>query len=232
MTHLKSRHKIAQMFDQIADRYDRANRILSLGQDMKWRKKLLQYLPKLDDLHIVDLACGTGDQIIALGEVDAKFFGLDISKEMLKVAKTKLRNDERVELMLGSALDVPLSDECAGAVTMSFGIRNVSDPGLCIQEMSRILQPGGKALILEFSKPKNKFHKQMSDLYINHIVPWVGAKVTKKKATYAYLPETIEDFPSGKAFLEIMEENGLTNTCQVAMNFGTVSLYIGEKPKG
>lgn len=227
MTQVKSRHKVAQMFDQIAFRYDQMNRFLSLGQDMKWRKKIQKYLPNLDNYKIVDLACGTGDQIIALKNLDAKFLGIDISKEMLKIAKKKLEDDKRVELMLGSALDIPLEDESANIVTMSFGMRNVSDPVICIQEISRILDKDGVAFILEFSKPENSLIRGVSSFYINRIVPLIGARVSK--AAYQYLPDTIEEFASGREFLDIMEENGLTNCRQIPMNFGTVSLYIGEK---
>ncbi len=215
------------MFDRIAVKYDRTNRFLSLGQDRKWRKKVQRYLPNLDNFYIVDLACGTGDQIIALQNLNAKFLGIDISKEMLKIAQKKLAQDERVELMLGSALDIPLKDEEVDVVTMSFGIRNVSDPAICVQEISRILQSGGRALILEFSKPENRMIRGASSFYINRVVPWLGSKVSK--TAYQYLPDTIEEFPSGRAFIEIMEENGLTNCRQIPMNFGTVSLYIGEK---
>ncbi len=229
MKHEKSRHKIAQMFDQIADRYDQTNRFLSLGQDRKWRKKLIKYLPKLDSFFIVDLACGTGDQILALQNVNATFFGLDISMEMLKIARKKFKDNQKVKLMLGSALEVPLDDVCSDVVTMSFGIRNVNDPSLCIREISRILKPAGRALILEFSKPTNPLIRSLSGFYINSIVPWIGTKISKKKLAYSYLPNTIEEFPSGDEFIKMMEDNGLTNCRQVAMNFGTVSLYIGEK---
>lgn len=194
---------------------------------MKWRKKTRKYLQKLDNYKIVDLATGTGDQILALKDLPAEFVGIDISKEMLKVAKEKLSNDNRIELMLGSALDIPLDKEVADVVTMSFGIRNVSDPNVCLSEIKRVLKTGGRALIMEFSKPKNTLLRHASSLYINKIVPWLGSRVSK--SAYKYLPETIEDFPCGDEFIKMMEANGLINCRQILLNFGTVTLYIGEK---
>ena len=227
MRHEKSRHKVAQMFDRIAFKYDSMNRFLSLGQDMRWRKKMLKYLPKLDNYKIVDLATGTGDQIIAIKDLPAQFIGIDISKEMLKKAREKLQGDNRVELMLGSALDIPLDNKSTDIVTMSFGIRNVSNPDECIKEMVRILKNNGTALIMEFSKPSNRILRYASSLYINKVVPWIGKKVCQ--SAYKYLPDTIEDFPSSKEFMKIMQDNGLINCRQISLNFGTVSLYIGEK---
>ncbi len=231
MKQAKSRHKIAQMFDQIAVKYDRNNRLLSLGQDMKWRKSLRKYLPKKESLTILDLACGTGDQMIALSPIKARFYGIDISKEMLKIAREKLKENEQVELLLGSALDIPFDEAFADVVTMSFGIRNVTDPSLCLKEIFRVLKPEGRVLILEFSQPQKRFFRFFSDYYIHRVIPWVGKKIIKSPLPYTYLSDTIEEFPSGDAFLHLMAESGFDNLTQRKMNFGTVSLYIGEKSK-
>ncbi len=231
MKQTKSRHKIAQMFDQIAVEYDRTNRYLSLGQDFRWRKSLKKYLPQKESLVVVDLACGTGNQIAAIDQPNIKFYGIDISKEMLKIAKKKLGDNDRIELMIGSALQIPLDDEVADAVTISFGIRNVSDPARCLMEILRVLKPGGRILILEFSIPQSNFVRFFSDFYVHKIVPWMGKKITKKQLPYTYLSDTIEEFYSGESFVQLMEDNGFIHTSQKTMNFGTVSLYIGEKPQ-
>lgn len=227
----KSRQKIAHMFDQIAEQYDRGNRLLSLGQDRRWRQRMRRYLPTSDHPCIVDLACGTGDQIGAFTGINARFIGLDISVEMLKIARKKFSHVKNIEWMLGSALATPLDDAVADLVTISFGIRNVSDPQRCLTEMARLLKPGKKALILEFSHVKQGWLRPLIDLYLHKIVPWLGERLTKRRDAYTYLPETIETFPCGEDFIAMMEKAGFINCQQETMNFKAVSLYSGEKPQ-
>ncbi len=225
---MRSRHQIITLFDHIAPSYDRINRLLSFGIDRYWRRALLRHLPQKEGIVAVDLATGTGDQILALlkSRKIAKVYGFDLSEEMLKLAKKKMR-DERVSLSLGNALSIPLDDESADIVSISFGIRNVTDLPKCLDEIHRVLRPGGVALILEFSMPRFSLIRWPYLFYLRHILPKVGRWLSSHYDAYTYLNETIESFPSGDAFLEKMK--GFSKVEALPLTFGIVSLYIGVK---
>ena len=223
-----SRKDSWKIFDRISKTYDRTNRVLSLGMDLSWRKKLASHLPKEEDLKILDLATGTGDQAIAFLNSEAPIHsitGIDLSKEMLEIAREKVLDAEFIE---ADAQKIPFSKEVFHAVSFSFGIRNVPSPTTALEEIHRVLKPRGRCLILEFSLPRRPI-RAFYLLYLRHILPWLGGIISKNKEAYRYLNQTIEHFPSGKDFCLLMEGAGFKEVRAIPMNLGTVTLYIGEK---
>jgi demethylmenaquinone methyltransferase/2-methoxy-6-polyprenyl-1,4-benzoquinol methylase len=219
------------MFDQISPTYDFVNRVLSLGQDLRWRKKLAQFVPLKPHLEILDLATGTGDQIAVLYEAGLSIqraIGIDLAEEMIKIARTKLSAYPTAELRMGDAQKLTFPSERFDAVTFSFGIRNVSDPLASLREIHRILKKRGRCLILEFSMP-NKWVRPFFLFYLRNLLPRLGGFISKNLPAYRYLNQTIETFPSGETFLALMQNAGFSNLSRISMNLGSVSLYIGEK---
>lgn len=223
---------VSQMFNTISPAYDFVNRVLSFGIDSRWRKRVNQHLPDRSDLEVIDLATGTCDQILSLmnSQKIAAAVGIDLAEEMLQKGRQKIAKSpfhSQIELKLASALDIPEEDASFDCATMSFGIRNVQ--GNCLAEILRVLRPGGKALILEFSTPKNRFIRFFHFLYLRKILPSIGGLISKEKSAYRYLNQTIEAFPSGEDFLSLMREAGFTNAVAYPMTFGVATLYVGEK---
>lgn len=229
-----SRHSVTAMFDRIAPTYDKLNKILSCGVDRYWRKALSKELSKQENSLLVDLATGTADQIISLKNHSSikRFIGFDLSEKMLFLGQKKIEKHsltEKVKLELGSALNIPLAANSAGYVTISFGIRNVTDPTKCLGEIYRILSPSGQALILEFSRPTSPLIRNAYLLYLRRVLPVIGKYISKDPEAYIYLNETIEEFPSGQEFLALMNAAGFVNTKIISLTLGIVNLYIGYK---
>lgn len=214
------------MFDRISSTYDRINRILSFGMDRRWRKKVAEFLPQRPHLQILDLATGTGDQIAALLDHKATFTGIDLSEEMLRLAHKKI--GRRARFVHGNAEELPFENHTFDAATFSFGIRNVNDPHRSLQEIHRVLKQKGRCLILEFSLPSGPL-RRLYLFYLRHILPRIGGLLSRKPDAYRYLNQTIETFPSGKAFCAWMKEAGFASVHTVPMAFGGVTLYVGEK---
>lgn len=234
MTEMKTEEAVSEMFNGISEKYDLANRLLSLGIDKSWRKKITAALPQRPNLRLLDLATGTGDQLLSLMESGkiAYALGIDIAEEMVKIGKKKAALTpfaDAIDMEVASALSIPAKESAFDCATISFGIRNVADPSLCLREMHRVLSPGGKALILEFSLPRNLLIRQLHLLYLRHVVPTVGGMVSGQKAAYRYLNKTIEDFPYGTAFTALMEEAGFVHVEALPLTFGVATLYIGVK---
>jgi len=222
---------VPKMFDAISPTYDLVNRILSLGQDFRWRKKVAKFLPLKPHLEILDLATGTGDQIAALYRSGAsihKAVGIDLAEEMLAIGRTKLKTIPSVELRRGDAQKLVFGNESFDAATFSFGIRNVPDPLASLKEIHRVLRKRGKCLILEFSMP-DRLIRPFFLFYLRKILPRLGGILSKNFAAYKYLNQTIETFPSGESFLALMKNAGFNSLKRIPMNFGSVTLYVGEK---
>jgi demethylmenaquinone methyltransferase/2-methoxy-6-polyprenyl-1,4-benzoquinol methylase len=220
-----------KIFDQISNTYDQVNRVLSLGQDIGWRRKVAEHLPLKPHLEVLDLATGTADQLIALfksGVSIQRAVGIDLSEEMLKIGREKIAAYPKAKLIHGDAQKIPFPDGSFDATTFSFGIRNVEDPLISLKEIYRVLKPKGRCLILEFSMPPSWF-RPIFLLYLRKILPKLGGFLSKNVEAYRYLNRTIESFPCGEAFLSIMKEAGFSSLRSISMNFGGVTLYIGEK---
>lgn len=228
-----SKH-VKHMFNEIAKTYDPINRVLSLGMDQRWRKKVAKYLPQKQNIYLLDLATGTADQLIALFESGASIhsaIGIDLASEMISIGEKKIQAKsyaKQIELQVGDAMHLPFEEAIFDACTFSFGIRNTADPLHCLEEILRVLKPGGRCLILEFSLPP--FPIRLPYLwYLRYVLPWLGGKLSKKPKAYRYLNQTIESFPSGESFLALMQRAGFAHSKAYLMAFGAVSLYVGEK---
>lgn len=229
-----SRRDVHKMFDRIASRYDLLNHLLSANIDKRWRKRVARLLPDGDNLSVLDLACGTGDQLITLHETGrvSQGIGIDLAEKMLNVGREKinrLKLDSSLSLQTGDAGKIPFGNDLYDAVTISFGIRNMTDVNQTLCEMHRVLKPGGRALILEFSLPANGLLRNGYLLYLRHILPKLGALISGDNAAYRYLNETIETFPHGSAFCALMTNAGFKAVLQTTLSTGIASIYQGDK---
>ncbi|MBN2167195.1 MAG: bifunctional demethylmenaquinone methyltransferase/2-methoxy-6-polyprenyl-1,4-benzoquinol methylase UbiE [Marinilabiliaceae bacterium] len=224
--------QVAIMFDNIAPKYDLLNHLLSLGIDKIWRRNAIQLLKHINSPKILDVATGTGDLAIALNKkLNASVVGLDLSNEMLQVAKEKVLklNIRDVELVQGDSENLPFADNTFDAVTVAFGVRNFENLKLGLKEMKRVLKPSGKMVILEFSKPKYFPMKQLYNFYFSVILPMVGGLISKDKAAYTYLPESVKHFPQDLEFINVLEGIGMNKVSQKRETFGIATIYFSEK---
>jgi demethylmenaquinone methyltransferase/2-methoxy-6-polyprenyl-1,4-benzoquinol methylase len=224
---------VFQIFDEIAPTYDRTNRILSGGIDLYWRRKMASLLPKTEKIKLLDLATGTGDQLLSLLKYSPRIhqaIGIDLSEEMLKIGRTKLQsNAHRVTLKMASATAIPYLENTFDCATMSFGIRNVDNVPQCLREIHRVLRPSGRALILEFSLPTNKWVQKSYLLYLNKVLPHIGRLISAHQEAYTYLARTIQAFPQAQAFCKLMEEAGFHSVKAHPLTLGIATIYQGEK---
>ena len=230
-----SRHEIWKMFDRISKTYDVVNRVLTFGLDVYWRKKMAAFLPPNQKINLLDLATGTADQIIALMEHSTKIVqavGIDLAPKMLRHGAEKLKKKpyaSKVLLQEANALKLPFNDACFDCVTMSFGIRNVTDVESCLKEMQRVLRPKGRALILEGTLPSNQPLRAIYFFYMRYLMPSICGWLSKHKPAYVYLNRTIETFPNGEAFSSLLKNAGFAHTSFHPLSGGLVTIYQGEK---
>lgn len=226
---------VCEMFNAISPTYDKVNRLVSFGIDQGWRARLKQELPLSEDLQLLDIATGTGDQLIKLMQSCSNItsaLGIDVAEEMLLRGREKLLHEgleKRATLICASALELPLKEESVDCTTISFGIRNVGDPLAALKEMHRVLKTHGRALILEFSLPRNRVVRMGYLFYLRHILPRVAGWISGNKAAYVYLNRTIEQFPCGEAFCSLMRQAGFNKVRAIPLTFGVATLYVGEK---
>lgn len=224
---------ISSMFDQIALTYDRNNRILSFGIDIYWRYKMNSLLPKKDKLLLLDCATGTGDQLLSFFRHTPQLYeaaGIDISSQMLEIAKEKLQPyAHQVILETASAENIPYLDESFDCISVSFGIRNMKDTKKCLKEFYRVLKIHGRLLILEFSLPTSSWIKKAYLTYLNHLLPHLGKFFSAHPDAYQYLSRTIQEFPSGENFCQLLRHAGFQNLKTYPLTFGVVTIYQGEK---
>lgn len=227
------KQQVADMFDNISHKYDFLNHFLSLGIDIRWRRKAVKLLKELQPKTILDIATGTGDFAIeALSLNPDAIIGVDISEGMLKVGRQKLKKrklDDRISLQSGDSENLPFDDNKFDAIIVAFGVRNFENLEKGLSEMLRVLRPGGKVVVLEFSKPKSFPFKQLYNFYFKNILPTVGKTISKDNAAYTYLPESVKSFPDGKYFTGILDKIGFKNTECKPLTFGISSIYTGIK---
>jgi demethylmenaquinone methyltransferase / 2-methoxy-6-polyprenyl-1,4-benzoquinol methylase len=225
--------QVAEMFNNISHRYDLLNHVLSLGIDILWRKKAIKLLKKDQPKLILDIATGTGDFAIeALALNPDKIIGVDISEGMLAegIKKMKKRGlEDKIQLQMGDSEGLLFEDNKFDAVIVSFGVRNFENLEKGLADMYRVLKPGGKTVIVEFSKPKAFPMKQAYGLYSNYILPQIGKLLSKDTSAYSYLPESVQAFPDGEDFLAVLKKVGFTNTLCKPLTFGISSIYLGTK---
>lgn len=227
------KEQVAEMFNNISPKYDLLNHVLSLGIDIIWRKKAIKHLQKDAPKLILDIATGTGDFAIeALALNPDKIIGVDISEGMLSEGRKKMVKrglQEKIEMLMGDSEGLLFEDNKFDAVIVSFGVRNFENLEKGLADMYRVLKPGGKTVILEFSKPKSFPMKQAYGFYSHVILPQIGKIVSKDNSAYTYLPESVEAFPDGENFLTVLKKVGFHSTLCKPLTFGISSIYVGQK---
>ena len=222
------------MFSAIAPRYDLLNRILSLGLDRRWRRVAIASLGEASSGQVLDVATGTGDLGFAvLKNPEATVIGVDISESMLVEARNKATRMEvagRITFVRGAAEQLPVESGTFDAAVVGFGVRNFQDLHQALIELRRVLRPGGRLVVLEFGQPKSSLVRWANRLYGKWILPRIGQTVSRVKGAYTYLPESIEAFPHGDAFLERMRAAGWVNLHARPLTFGVVYVYLGFAP--
>jgi demethylmenaquinone methyltransferase/2-methoxy-6-polyprenyl-1,4-benzoquinol methylase len=231
---LSKKEQIATMFDNIAYRYDFLNHFMSLGIDIIWRKKALRYLQSLQPKHMLDVATGTGDfAIMAEKRLHAdKIVGIDISEGMLTHGREKINRlglSHKISLQLGDSETISFPDQTFDAITVAFGVRNFENLAKGLSEMKRVLKPGGKLVILEFSNPTVFPIKQLYNSYFRYIVPLIGKFIAKSQAAYSYLPESVKAFPQGEAMRTILINTGFQAVTCKTLTFGICSIYCATR---
>lgn len=228
------KEQVAEMFDDIAPRYDFLNRFLSAGIDVRWRKKALEELKFLKPQYLLDVATGTADVAIMAARIlnPQKIVGIDISTGMLDLGRKKLLKEgleKQIELQTGDSEAINFPEASFDAVTVAFGVRNFANLEKGLSEIYRVLKPGGKLVVLEFSKPKIIGIQQFYNLYMGIVAPGVGSIFSKNRDAYQYLHDSVQKFPEGNVFTDILNKTGFKeNTCK-RLSLGICSIYTGIK---
>lgn len=227
------KEEVAEMFNNISKKYDFLNHFLSVGIDKIWRRKAVAKLKDIQPKRILDIATGTGDFAIALLKLNpTEIVGMDISAGMLEVGRTKMKKkgvDKIISMQLGDSENLPFEDGYFDALTVGFGVRNYENLEKGLSEMLRVLRPEGKAIILEFSKPKKFPVKQYYKFHSKYVIPFFGKRISKDSSAYAYLPESVAAFPEGADFEAILTKLGYKNVESQLVSGGIATIYSGVK---
>ena len=228
---MEEKQHIGQLFDRIAGTYDGLNHGLSLNIDRLWRRKTVaQMVPAK---HVLDVAIGTADLTIEMfrqGKAE-QVTGLDLSDQMMAIGKEKVTKCQisNVRFLHGNAQKMPFEDAAFDAVTCAFGCRNFSNLDEGLQEMYRVLKPGGQVTILEFSYPTNRFVRACYDIYFTRVLPFIGRLVSRDKTAYTYLNKSVKSFCWGEAFVQHLHDAGFSNEHFTPLTFGIATIYTAQK---
>jgi demethylmenaquinone methyltransferase/2-methoxy-6-polyprenyl-1,4-benzoquinol methylase len=222
------------MFSAIAGSYDFLNRLFSLGTDVRWRRELASEIPPDSQEPILDLATGTGDVALALEkQIKGKrlIVGADFTLQMLRVAAAKIlrKKADGIRLAVGDALDLPFRENIFSAVSIAFGLRNLSSRLNGLVEMTRVLRPGGVVLVLEFSRMDKSALGPLFRIYFHRVIPFLGGIISGNPGAYRYLPASVDAFPDPVQLAHEMIEAGLVNVKYRPLTFGIAYLHVGEK---
>lgn len=229
------KEQVEEMFDNIAPTYDRLNHIMSLNIDKIWRRRVMRIVRRHKARKIMDVATGTGDLAIAMAKrVDrTQILGIDLSEEMLAVARKKIQKqglEERIMLEKGDAENLAMvSSESLDAATVAFGVRNFENIERGLSEIYRTLRVGGLLVVLEFSMPKNRLIRWVYSQYAHRLLPRIGGMISKDKRAYTYLPDSVEEFPAPERFAEILKGVGFKSVKLRSQSFGIAYIYIATK---
>jgi demethylmenaquinone methyltransferase/2-methoxy-6-polyprenyl-1,4-benzoquinol methylase len=237
----KDTGSMSAMFDNIAPKYDFLNRLLSLGMDRLWRRRLARRLDKSLRLRtgdngntttaILDVACGTGDLTIALARKGWSIMGVDISRGMVDIARRKcVAKGVEASFEIASADSLPFADGAFSAATISFGIRNFDRRSECIDEIFRVIAPSGELMILEFAVPRCRIWRAIYMFYFKYILPWIGGIISGNRSAYRYLPESVMQFPAYEEFCAELTAAGYTDVSYESLMCGVALLYKAHKP--
>ncbi len=228
------KEQVEKMFDRVAPTYDLLNRLLSLGIDVSWRKKAIGYLRDLKPRQVLDVATGTADVAILTAKIlhPEKIIGLDISNQMLEIGREKIKARQLSDLIFletGDSENLRFPENSFDAVTVAFGVRNFENLEKGLAEMFRVLRPGGRVVILEFSKPHVFPIKQLYNFYFKYVLPGIGRLTSRDSRAYTYLFESVQAFPEGNHFTEILIKIGYRNPKFERLTLGICTIYIAEK---
>ncbi len=232
-SNLSKKEQVADMFNNIAGKYDFLNHFFSLGIDKGWRKKAIAEIGSVQPKTILDVATGTGDLAIAAAKLNPeKITGIDIAAQMLDVGRVKIKDaglEKTITLQLADSENLPFADNSFDAITCAYGVRNFETLEKGLKEMCRVMRPGGKLAILEFSHPKTFPVKQGYQFYFKYIVPTLGKLVSKHKTAYSYLPASVMAFPEGQRFCDILTNCGFKAAKARPLTLGITTLYTATK---
>ena len=230
---LGKKEQVTKMFDTISGNYDDLNRVISFGIDIKWRKRVVSIISEKNPVKILDIATGTGDLAINMIKTGAKeIIGLDISPGMLEIGKRKILEKnlgKTIRMMVGDSENLPFESNSFDAITVAFGVRNFENLEKGLQEIYRVLKPGGTFVVLETSNPTKTPYKQGYKFYTKFILPAIGKLFSKDRSAYTYLSESAAAFPYGKQFNNILSKIGFIGIDDRPQTFGVASIYIATK---
>ncbi len=237
---MKEKQNIGSLFDRIAGKYDFLNHLQALNTDKWWRRKVGKTITRnnSEDCQCLDVAIGTGDLAIELAyrfkeeQAICHIIGIDLSTEMMRIGEEKVKKrglQDCIAFQQASALEMPFADGSFDILTSAYGVRNFSKLDKGLEEMQRVIKPGGQLMILEFSYPKNKLIAWVYDLYFTHILPIVGHLLSKDKTAYTYLNRSVKGFVWGKEMCERIEQAGFSHVAHRPLTFGITTVYTGTK---
>lgn len=226
---------IQGMFDRIAPKYDFLNRLLSLRQDVRWRREMVEAAGLKNGSAALDVACGTCDVALEIEKrkgKDCRITGTDFSLKMLSLGAEKAARSARkgrIDLAAGNALHLPFKNECFDAVFIAFGIRNIMDRKSALENFRQVLKKGGRVVVLELTTPSAGVMRSLYLAYFRQILPMIGRFFSGSRGAYAYLPESVLRFPASETFASVMRSAGFTGIRWKPMTFGIVTLFVGYK---
>jgi demethylmenaquinone methyltransferase/2-methoxy-6-polyprenyl-1,4-benzoquinol methylase len=220
---------VRSLFATIADRYDLITVVLSYGQDRKWKKRLVALAPPLVGRRALDLATGTGDIAFSLASSGARVVGLDITARMIELATRKAPPRPPCAFVVGDMLALPFPDQAFELVTTGYGLRNVSNLGVALDEIARVLAPGGVALSLDFNKPANWLVCRMYLLYLTIVGALLGWMLHGDSATYRYIPASIRRYPGAESVARALAARGFVQVRSVPVLGGLMAIHYAER---
>lgn len=230
---LNKKKQVEQMFDKISGNYDGLNRVISMGTDVKWRKKVIALIKAQQPKTVLDIATGTGDLAIQMADINAeRIIGLDLSEGMLKVGRKKIaakQLTDKIEMVQGDSEALPFEDNSFDAISVAFGVRNFENLEKGLSEIQRVLKPGGIFVVLETSVPTKFPFKQGYKVYSSYMLPLIGRIFSKDQEAYSYLSKSAAVFPYGEAFNNILKKTGFINVEDKPQTFGVATIYTASK---